>query len=166
MSGVPIPVRLTVGKGVSKEVSKDFWRKIYYKLEIDIQVENLEDVEKYRAKTEEVIDKWISMHTGQAKTSTFRPANNIPKLDIAEINELPWKGKGDSNAQRGGWGWIFSDVKGVIDRHPEKDRPLIGELGRAIRGSNNNLQLGDMIYCYAKNTDFFNRKPAKKDSAR
>lgn len=163
---VPVKVKLTVGKGLSLEVSKDRWRKVNYKLELELEVQTIEQVEVWKEKAEATIDKWIGKHTGAAKPSPPSVVpGGIPQLDIAEIQALPWKAKNKELAGKGGWAWLFSDVKEIVEKHDPKDRALVLELCRAIRGSENKLQLGDMIYSYAKNTKFLNRVPAKRDSA-
>lgn len=164
---VAIPVRLIVGKGTSVEVAKDRWRKVYYQLEIDMTFDKIEEVTAYKDKVENVIDGWISKHTGKASSYPQPiPASEIPQLDLAEVDALPWKGKNGVDRQKGGWGWIFSDVKEVLEKHEPEQRRLVSELGRAIRGSKNHLQLGDMIYSYGKDTKFMNRHPIKRESAR
>lgn len=165
MSRQPIVVQLKVGKGLTVEVAKDRWRKVYYEMTMDIEAENMNDVEAARLKAEGFIDGWISKHTGVAKPAGPPAPSDIPQLDIAEIDALPWLAKDKKPAGRG-WGWIFGDTKGFIERHEEKDRRLVSQLGSAIRHCQNKLQLGDMIYSYSKDSKFINRKPAQRQSAR
>lgn len=165
-----IQVAVTVGKKVSMEVSKNVWRTVHYELTGNTGAENIADVEKLKAEMEAVIDKWLAVHTGKLTRNAAEPdrvpLSEVPRIDIAQLNELPWLGKGKVDARKGGWGWIYSDIKERIERHEEKDRYIVGELGRAIRMGNGKVVIGDMEYKYGKNTEFFNRYPIKRESAR
>lgn len=171
---MPIQVEITVGKKVSSEVDKHTWRTVHYSLTCNMGAENMADVEAQKVEMEKVIDGWLEPHTGRSKVTPFitkddnieKSLSEVPRFDIADIDALPWKQKGGKESRTGSWGWIFSDVKEIIERHEEKDRTLVSELGHTIRKSDNKLQLGDMIYRYGKDTKFIQRVPTKRSSAR
>lgn len=172
MSEMPVHVDVTVGKKVSNEVAKNRWRTVHYQLTCSMGAKNMEEVNAQKERMEKVIDGWLLPHTGKLTQSAPEvpgapvSLDEVPRFDIADIEALPWKKKGGELAGKGGWAWTFSDEEDIIKKHRPEDHALVSELCGAIRGSQNKLQLGDMIYSYAKNTKFLNRTPARRQTAR
>lgn len=97
----------------------------------------------------------VNLRRGNVSVS---PAAQIPDLDLAEINELPWKAKNKEPAKPGKWGWILSDV----DKHAEEHYALVERLNHAIVRAKGNLELGEYTFSFSgAKSQFINRKPRK-----
>ncbi len=136
--------RIVVGKGKSVPVDgpDGQWSKSYYEIEA-VPAEG-EDVQAVRMSLEGILDQWLSV---EAKTGAA-----IPKLDLAELDELPWTAyKTKEPAKEGEAGWIFANTKGAE------------ELAKAIEKSEGKLELGVYEYRFSgKDRQFIARKPVKK----
>jgi hypothetical protein len=136
--------RIVVGKGksVPHDGPEGEWSKVYYQLEA-VPVES-EDVQAVRMSLEGILDQWLSVEA--------KPEVEIPKLDLAELDQLPWTTyKTKEPAKEGEAGWIFANTKGAE------------ELAKAMRKSEGKLELGAYEYRFSgKEKNFITRKPVKK----
>ena len=141
-----------MGKGITVEdKQKNTWSRRYLELEIatpgDFSQENLQQA---FARAENILDFWLSQ----------MGPSQIPGLDIADIEALPWRAKGTEPSKAGKWGWILG---------PESQRgiePGAEMLCAALeKAPDQKLQLGNMEYFFTKNKAFINRKPVKQESA-
>lgn len=80
---------------------------------------------------------------------------HIPKLDIAEINSLPWKKRNKEPANPREFAWLFGP--GSRDGTEQGAEKLVG----AIRKAGGKLQLGDVEYSLVKEEAFIQRRPVK-----
>ena len=135
--------RIVVGKGKSVPVDgpEGEWSKAYYQLEA-VPAEG-EDVQAVRMSLEGILDQWLSVEA--------KPEAEIPKLDLAELDQLPWTTyKTKEPAKEGEAGWIFANTKGAE------------ELAKAMQRSEGKLELGAYEYAFSgKEKRFISRKPVK-----
>jgi DNA uptake protein ComE-like DNA-binding protein len=117
---------------------------VYYQLEA-VPAEG-EDVQAARMSLEGILDQWLSLSV-EAK-----PEAQIPKIDLAELDELPWTTyKTKEPAKEGEAGWIFANTKGAE------------ELAKAMQKCEGKLELGAYEYRFSgKEKNFITRKPVKK----
>lgn len=146
------PVKLTkivVGKGkTTKPGDAEEWFKTYYELEAEVPEKyTRESVEEVRLQMETMITDWLS----EAEVGA------VPKLDIAEIDALPWKDRNRQPAKPGSFAWLFGPgSKTGTEAGAE-------ELVKAIKASKDGkLVLGDMEYSLVKQEAFIQRKPVKR----
>ncbi|MEM2093569.1 MAG: hypothetical protein QXE16_04725 [Candidatus Bathyarchaeia archaeon] len=136
--------RIVVGKGksVPHDGPEGEWSKVYYQLEA-LPAEG-EDVQTVRMSLEGILDQWLSVEV--------KPETEIPKLDLAELDGLPWTAyKTKEPAKEGEAGWIFANTKGAE------------ELVKAMQRSEGKLALGLYEYRFSgKEKQFITRKPVKK----
>jgi len=136
--------RIVVGKGksVPHDGPEGKWSKVYYQLEA-VPAES-EDVQAVRMSLEGILDQWLSVEP--------KPEAEIPKLDLAELDGLPWTTyKTKEPAKEGEAGWIFANTKGAE------------ELAKAMQKSEGKLELGACEYRFSgKEKQFITRKPVKK----
>ena len=136
--------RIVVGKGksVPHDGPEGEWSKVYYQVEA-VPAEN-EDVQAVRMGLEGILDQWLSAEA--------KPEAEIPKIDLAELDQLPWTTyKTKQPAKEGEAGWIFANTKGAE------------ELAKAMQKSEGKLELGAYEYRFSgKEKQFITRKPVKK----
>jgi hypothetical protein len=136
--------RIVVAKGKSVPVDgpEGEWSKVYYQLEA-VPAEG-EDVQAARMSLESILDQWLA--------AGMKPEAEIPKIDMAELDVLPWTTyKTKEPAKEGEAGWIFSNTKGAE------------ELVKAMQKSEGKLELGAYEYRFSgKEKQFITRKPVKK----
>mgnify|MGYP001073159628 CR=1 FL=1 len=82
----------------------------------------------------------------------------MPRLDIAEIEKLPWKKQVGEPAKPSGFGWLFGP--GSRDGTEQGAEGLVKTI-QATKGGK--LVIGDMEYSIVKDGAFVQRKPVKKD---
>ena len=136
--------RIVVGKGKSVPVAgpDGEWSKVYYQLEA-VPAEG-ENVQAVRTGLEDILDQWLSVEA--------KPEAEISKLDLAELDQLPWTTyKTKEPAKEGEAGWIFANTKGAE------------ELVKAMQKCEGKLELGAYEYRFSgKEKNFITRKPVKK----
>lgn len=103
---MPKITKLTVGRGrTSRPSEQEEWVKEYYELEADVTDLTTEDgLEKVRVSLEQKLISWLSeLVTPQ-----------IPQLDMAKVEQLPWKTY-DKKApcHPGEPGWVFTNHEGA-----------------------------------------------------
>jgi len=95
------------------------------------------------------------------------PETGIPKVDLAEIAELPWISYKTKQpcASASEPGWIFNDPSKLSK---ETQRYVFDELVKTIEGAGGKIQLGDMLFTFSGPPDdkkmFISRRPASKKS--
>lgn len=141
-----------MGKGITVEdKDKHTWSRRYLELEIETPGDfSQESIQKAFTRAENILDFWLDQ----------MGPSQIPGLDIADIDALPWKAKEGQPSQPGHWGWILGP-KSAHGITPGADI-LVAALEKA---ADQKLQLGDMEYSFSKNKAFINRKPVKQESA-
>jgi hypothetical protein len=136
--------RIVVGKGksVPRDGPEGEWSKVYYQLEA-VPAES-EDVQAVRMSLEGILDQWLSVEA--------KPEVEVPKLDLAELDQLPWTAyKTKEPAKEGEAGWIFANTEGAE------------ELVKAMQKCEGKLELGAYEYRFSgKEKQFIARKPVKK----
>jgi len=141
---VPKITRLVVGRGrTSRPSEQEEWIKEYYELEVDVSDLTTEDsLEKARTSLEQKLISWLS--------EPIVP--QIPKLDMAEIEKLPWKRYKDKMpCKPGDSGWVFGNTRGAE------------ELVKAIKASpQEKLELPPYQFSFSgKEKQFISRKAMK-----
>ena len=122
--------KMVVGKGMttSRPGPPEVWVKKYYEVEIECP-ENYEEelLQSTRIRAEEMLDSWLKEDEKA----------EIPNLDLAEIDNLPWrtfeKGSAPGSAKPDKPGWIFRN----------SDTPPTGDLVRALERFPLGLELGE-----------------------
>jgi len=142
---LPRITKLTVGRGrTSRPSDQEEWIKEYYELEVDVSdVTSTDGVEKVRIDLEQHLMAWLSEPT----------LPHIPNLDMAQIEQLPWKTYKDKMpCTPGEAGWIFTNTEGAE------------ELVKAIKGSSKEkLDTPQYQFTFSgKEKQFIGRRPMKE----
>jgi len=147
---LPKITKLTVGRGrTSRSPNQEEWLKEYYELEADVTDITAEDgLEKARVSLEQKLIGWLS-----EPAATQPAAPQLPKLNMAEIEKLPWKDYQRKQPCRpGDPGWIFTNVEGAQ------------ELANLIKASpKEKLVLPPYQFSFSgQEKQFISRKPIKE----
>jgi hypothetical protein len=150
-------VRVRVGKGRTiRPGDQEEWIEEYYELETTVQ--DPSEIATARATMLGTIDAWLNE---AVKAERVKAA--IPRLDLAQLEELPWtKYKTRERAKPGDAGWIknpefFKDVK------EEPARSLAIDLAKTIKAGGGKLQLGEYEFSLSGENDrFIGRRPVKQ----
>jgi hypothetical protein len=150
-------VRVRVGKvRTIRPGDQEEWIKEYYELEMTVQ--DPSEIAAARANMLGTIDAWLNE---AVKAERVKAA--IPRLDLAQLEELPWtRYKTRERAEPGDAGWIknpeyFEDVK------EEPGRTLAMDLAKAIRAGEGKLQLGEYEFSLSgEDGRFIGRRPVKR----
>ena len=136
----------TVGKGRSTkpDADREEWDKKYLELTVRLPDQFTEEgFHKALDNAEHLIDNFL----GQVDVAS------VPDLDLAEINELPWrtfvKGSEPGSVRPKTPGWIFSNEKGA-----EKLCAAIGKVG--------SLKLGEFTFKFGGKDDALIQRSKKK----
>jgi len=141
-------VEFRIGKGRTNRPSEaEEWNRKYLELAVRLPEQHMEeDLYEALTRAEYIIDNYLE-----------RPEMpNIPELDIAEINSLPWKKRNKEPAKPGEFGWLFGP--GTRDGTEVGAEKLVKAI-QAIKDGK--LVLGDMEYSLVKEEAFIQRKPVK-----
>jgi len=142
-------VEFKIGKGKTSRPSQaEEWTCKYLELTVRLP-DNYreEDFQESLVRAKYVLDNWVE----QPETS------QIPDLDIAKIDSLPWKKRNKEPAKVGEFGWLFGP--GSRDGTEAGAEALAKALKATKEGS---LVLGDMQYSLVKDGIFIQRKPVKR----
>jgi hypothetical protein len=103
-----------------------------------------EDVQAVKMRLEDILDQWLSVEA--------KPEVEVPKLDLAELDKLPWTAyKTKEPAKEGEAGWIFANTEGAEG------------LVKVMQKCEGKLELGAYEYRFSgKEKQFIARKPVKK----
>ena len=136
----------TIGKGRSTKPNADReeWDKKYLELTVRLPDQFTEEgFHKALDNAEHLIDNFL----GQVDVAS------VPDLDLAEINELPWrtfvKGSEPGSARPNRPGWIFSN-------EAEKLRAAIGKVG--------SLNLGEWTFKFSGTNNRLIQRTKKKEA--
>jgi len=141
--------KIAIGKGRSflKEGPEGEWVKVFY--HVEAEVGEGEDPEAVRIGLEATLDSWLA----QVPTAP----EWIPKLDEAELEELPWQTRDKQPARVGQWAWLLGPESRTGT--PEKAEELV----KAIEASKDGkLEFGAYEYTLSKDRIFVQRTPVKK----
>lgn len=172
----PKLTKLTVEKSRTIESGKE-WRKTIYVLEADVgDVENETKLDKYRKDFAEKLNDWLAEETpaydrslGSEGTAPEPPikAEDIPDLDIGEINDCVWTryGKNKGPAKSGHTGWIKNPIQFTSETFPKALSQLVKLIKKSPDGE---LVIGDMKYSLSggdSREHFISRKPCAVEKA-
>ncbi len=152
--------KLYVEKGLSIEVTEGKWRRQTYGITLDVS-EELADIpqeqwgewcNKVKEDAEKKIDEWLNIGETVVRSPGFEPGpvsvNGIPKLDIADLNSLPW------NPPAATWGqeWIKNPSK--FTKFECEGLPTLLELSKALFSTGKTMKeqkliIGDMEYSFS-----------------
>ena len=151
--------KVTIGKG--RTIQKgETWQKVYYEVEVDTsELTDSKEVERTKNMAETLVDSWLE------KMSPIVDVSNVPNLDIALIQELPWKVKGGKPAGKHGFGYIFCHNDRQLT---EGQNQIVENLCSAISTSpDKQVDLGAFIFKFGgENNKLLNRVPKKKEPAK
>ena len=151
-------VKVRVGKGRTiRPGDQEEWIKEYYELEMSVK--DLSEIATARANMLGTIDAWLNE---AVKAERVKAA--IPKLDLAQIEELPWTTYHTKiRARPGDAAWTKNPTyfKNIKD---EPARSLAIELAEAIKAAEGKLQLGEYEFTLSGEDDrFISRRPVKQE---
>jgi hypothetical protein len=137
--------KLTIGLGTTVQKGETEWTKASYELEVEVNSDVKDIVEKARVEAEQIVQSWLA--------EPVLPTAGIPQIDTAELNMLPWTNyQTKQPAKEGQAGWIFANTKGAE------------ELVKALnRSSDKKLVIGDCEYSFSGKEKFVSRKPIKAE---
>ena len=152
--------KLTVALGTTVQNSETEWNKQSYGLEVEVNSDIKDIVEKAKAEAEQLVQSWL--------TEPALPAAGIPQIDIAELDACEWQTFQKQPAKPGQVAW----AKNPVEFTSWKDPPnVLLQLAKAISKSpDGKLVLGNMVYEFSGKDDlknhFINRKPVKTETAK
>jgi len=144
--------RLVVGKGLTHRPtpSEEAWTKTYF--EVEAEIAEGQDINVVKDDLLAIVEKWLSdVEIGEKVLA-------MPKLDIVEIEKLPWKNLNREPAKPNEFAWILG---------PESKsgtEPGAEELVKAIKAcKNGKFTLGNYEYSLSKDSVFIQRRFLKQD---
>jgi hypothetical protein len=150
--------KLTVGIGTTIQQGEKEWTKQSYGLEVEVNSDAKDIVEKAKAEAEQLVRSWLS--------EPSLPPAEIPQVDIGELNACEWVTfKTKQPAKPGQAAWIKNPVEFTSWTNPPN---VLLELVKAMkRSSDEKLVLGDMKYVFSGDKkQFIQRKPVKTETAK
>jgi len=154
--------KLTVGIGTTIQQGEKEWTKQSYGLEVEVNSDAKDIVEKAKAEAEQLVRSWLA--------EPMLPSAEIPQIDIGELNACEWTTykKPAEKAKAGQAGWIKNPVEFTSWANPPN---VLLELVKAMKRSpDEKLVLGDMEYSFSGKGDmknhFISRKPVKTETAK
>jgi hypothetical protein len=163
--------KLSVSLGTTLQQNETHWAKQSYGLEVEVNSDSKDVVEKAKAETEQLVRSWLSAEVSSAPPESKAPKprrEDIPHIDIGELNECEWQTYKKEPAKLGQAAWI----KNPVEFTSWKDAPnVLMQLSKAIsRSPDGKLVLGDMEYAFSGKGEmekhFISRTPVKTESAR
>lgn len=175
---MPKLLKLTLEKSRTVEDGRG-WRKAIVTLSADISdVENETKLDQYYKNFSDKLDDLLAKEFVATPAATDKESqveqpeppidvDNIPDIDIAELNEAPWQTYKKKPARPDQTAWVKNPVEFVSWQDPPK---VLAQLVKALRLSpNQELVLGDKIYSFGGKGDmkdhFISRKPYKPEKA-
>jgi len=150
--------KLTVGIGTTIQQGEKEWTKQSYGLEVEVNSDAKDIVEKAKAEAEQLVRSWLA--------EPPLPPAEIPQVDIGELNACEWVTfKTKQPAKPGQAAWIKNPVEFTSWTNPPN---VLLELVKAMkRSSDEKLVLGDMKYVFSGDKkQFIQRKPVKTETAK
>lgn len=120
----------------------------------------IETLESYVQRAKEIRRTY-----GELPPATKAEINAIPRIDLAELEELPWtKWKKDDQGKRiaagvGEAGWIKNPAYFTGFEAP----PVQLELTKALKRAGGKLELGEYIFSFSGKDDMFVTRRPKKE---
>lgn len=156
----PKITKLYVEKGRTTQTDREHWDKVTYGIEADVSdAPDEEAIEKHRMHLAMKIDDWL----GAAPTVAPVDVDDIPRIDIAELDDCGWQTYQKQPAKPDQAAWI----KNPVEFTSWQDSPkVLSQLVKALRLTlDQKLVLGDMEYSFSGKGDvkdhFISRKPKK-----
>lgn len=152
--------KLTVGLGTTIQQSETEWTKQSFGLEVEVNSDVTDVVEKAKAEAEQLVRSWLSEPT--------LPSAEIPQIDIGELNACEWLTFKKEPAKPGQAAWIKNPVEFTSWANPPN---VLLQLVKAMKRSpDEKLVLGDMEYSFSGTGDmknhFISRRPIKTETAK
>lgn len=152
--------KLTVGLGTTIQQSETEWTKQSYGLELEVNSNMKDIVEKAKAEAEQLEKSWLSEPT--------LPSAEIPQIDIGELNACEWLTFKKEPAKPGQAAWVKNPIEFTNWANPPN---VLLQLAKALkRNPDEKLVLGDMEYSFSGKGDmakhFISRKPVKTETAK
>ena len=152
-------------------IAKDSSGLVRYDVILEVEdLQTAEDVTKAKIGAEKMIDGWLSSAVHLAPKPQGSPTapgpvqtGEVPQIDIAEIDALPWLAKNKEKPQPGSWGWVLSDP----EKHTKENAATVLKVRAAIQAYNGTVTLGE--YDFKLNGDkgqFIHRYPRREERAR
>ena len=153
-------VRVRVGKGRTiRPGDQEEWIKEYYELEMSVK--DPSEIATARANMLGTIDAWLNEAVKAEKVKAA-----IPKLDLAQLEELPWSTyRTKVRAKPGDAAWTKNPeyFKGILEGPA---RTLAVDLAKAIKTAEGKLKLGEYEFTLSGEDDrFIGRRPVKQEKA-
>lgn len=157
----PKITEIHVERGRTTQVGEKEWNKTTYRLVADVSdVASEDEIERLRQKLAFKIDDWLAQERGVSGPVDIE---DIPRIDIAELNACGWQTYKKEPAKPSQAAW----VKNPVEFTSWKDSPkVLTQLVKALRRTKEQkLILGDMEYSFSGKDDmkdhFISRKPVK-----
>ena len=145
-----MPVKkLTVARGASVSHDDESWDRVFYSIEAEVDETELQVV---KAELQGMINAWIVDALAHPLVPVSKTeADQIPQIDLAELEELPWTSfQTKQPAKPGEAGWIFSNTKGAE------------EMVKALEAKDGKLELAEYIFRFSgPENRFISRSPVK-----
>jgi len=142
--------KIVVGKGKTVPVKgpEGEWLKTFYSVEAEL--DEGEDPVAARLGLEHMLDEWLQ--------GEITGPEDIPTLDLSDLDQLPWLTYQKEPAEPGKAGWIKNP-----EHFADFDDPVAAELAKALTRAGGKLELGEYIYQLSgKEKQFIGRKAIKK----
>jgi hypothetical protein len=152
--------KLTVTLGTTVQQSETEWGKQSYGLEVEVNSDIRDIVEKAKAEAEQLERSWLAEPT--------LPHAEIPQIDIGELNACEWLTFKKEPAKPGQAAWVKNPIEFTSWTNPPN---VLLQLAKAMkRSTDEKLVLGDMEYSFSGKGDmknhFISRKPVKTETAK
>jgi hypothetical protein len=152
--------RLTVALGTTIQQSETEWGKQSYGLEVEVNSDVRDIVEKAKAEAEQLERSWLA--------EPPLPSAEIPQIDIAELNACEWLTFKKEPAKPGQAAWVKNPIEFTNWANPPN---VLLQLAKTLKRSpDEKLVLGDMEYSFSGKGDmakhFISRKPVKTETAK
>jgi hypothetical protein len=146
-----VPVKkLTVARGASVSHDDERWDRVFYSIEAEVDETELQVA---KAELQGMINAWIVDALAHPLVPVSKAeAEQIPQIDLAELEELPWTSfQTKQPAKPGEAGWIFTNTEGAE------------ELAKALEAKEGKLELAEYIFRFSGNQkQFVSRSPKPK----
>ena len=152
--------KLTVALGTTIQHSETEWSKQSYGVEIEVNSDVKDIVEKAKAEAEQLVRSWLA--------EPSLPSAEIPQIDIGELNACEWLTFKKQPAKPGQAAWVKNPVEFTSWQNPPN---VLLQLAKAMKRSpDEKLVLGDMEYSFSGKGDmknhFISRRPLKTETAK
>jgi len=146
-------------------IAKDSSGLVRYDVMLEVSdLQSAAEVTEVKTRAEKMIDGWLSGAVHLAPKSPGPVQNGeVPQIDIAELDVLPWLAKNKEKSARGAWGWVLSDP----ERHTKENAATVLKVRAAIQAYNGAVTLGEYDFKFNGDKDqFIHRCPRREERAR